>query len=242
MTRQLSISSDDYRKAVALTLTSGLTLSEAIVQVVAPPPDPGKREKPEAFVERYWKGANAQRDVGIMAKRERARGKRRKPDPPPVRPVEGSAVFFTIPAKVPSFNELDKHVGKKIRIKKTWRIAVRVAVDEAGIGCFDGPIALRFVYFEPNRRRDEDNIDSGGRKVIIDGLKHAGVIRNDGQRHVHGMSFSVEKGPYSVIVAIRRIKPRTPVPALPKPRHERAKHGNEEGRQVRVDNGEEAVV
>jgi Holliday junction resolvase RusA-like endonuclease len=219
MKRPLSIDADDYQKAVALTLARpGLKLSDAIVEVVAPPPDPvvAKKEKPKDFVDRFWKGANAKRDVGIMARREKARSKARRREPPPVRPVAPLRQDFRVVGKVPSFNELDKHVGKKIRFKKLWKIAVRVAVDQAGIGSFDGPVFVRFTYYEPNNRRDADNIDSGGRKCILDALKHAGVIPNDTRRFVKGMAFRIEPGPYAVMIAIRRIQPRPTAAQTPK--------------------------
>jgi len=44
-----------------------------------------------------------------------------------------------------------------------------------------------FVWMEPNRRRDPDNIAAGGVKVIFDGLQDAGIIRRDGWEQVRGL-------------------------------------------------------
>ena len=50
------------------------------------------------------------------------------------------------------------------------------------------PIALKFGWFCKNRRKDPDNISSGGRKIILDALVTAGVLRNDGWKDIEGFS------------------------------------------------------
>jgi len=41
-----------------------------------------------------------------------------------------------------------------------------------------------FVWRCPNKRKDKDNIASGGRKIIFDALVEIGVIENDGWKQV----------------------------------------------------------
>jgi len=51
------------------------------------------------------------------------------------------------------------------------------------------PVARAFIHFEwkeRHRLRDPDNIAAGGRKFILDGLVAAGVLVNDGWKHVGG--------------------------------------------------------
>lgn len=51
-----------------------------------------------------------------------------------------------------------------------------------------GLVWMKYTWYEPNKRRDKDNISSFGRKVIQDGLVKAGVLENDGWKHIEGFS------------------------------------------------------
>lgn len=55
-------------------------------------------------------------------------------------------------------------------------------------------VALVITWYEPNSRRDPDNI-MAGQKFILDALVHAGVIPNDSQRYIQGIlhRFRVDK-------------------------------------------------
>ena len=59
----------------------------------------------------------------------------------------------------------------------------------------DKPVRLHFSWYEPNRKRDKDNISSFGRKVIQDALVDCGVLKNDGWKNVVGFTdeFHVDK-------------------------------------------------
>ena len=66
------------------------------------------------------------------------------------------------------------------------------------------PVALTFEWFCKNRRKDPDNISSGGRKIILDALVTAGVLRNDGWKDIEGFSdafFVDAKNPRVVVEA-----------------------------------------
>ena len=54
---------------------------------------------------------------------------------------------------------------------------------------------MEYTWYEPNKRRDKDNISSFGRKVIQDALVGAAVLKDDGWKHVVGFSdrFEVDK-------------------------------------------------
>ena len=54
------------------------------------------------------------------------------------------------------------------------------------------PVTMHYTWIEPNRRRDLDNISSFGRKVIQDSLVTAGILPNDGWKHIAGFSDSFE--------------------------------------------------
>ncbi len=49
-----------------------------------------------------------------------------------------------------------------------------------------GPVRMVYNWYEPNRKRDKDNISSFGRKVIQDALIHGGWLKNDGWKDIAG--------------------------------------------------------
>ena len=55
-------------------------------------------------------------------------------------------------------------------------------------------VVLIITWYEPDRRRDPDNI-MAGQKFILDGLVQASTIPNDGQRHIQGIlhRFDVDR-------------------------------------------------
>lgn len=50
------------------------------------------------------------------------------------------------------------------------------------------PIFIHYVYYEPNKRRDLDNISGYFHKVFQDSLVHSNVISDDGWSYVVGFS------------------------------------------------------
>lgn len=43
-----------------------------------------------------------------------------------------------------------------------------------------GPVVMRYDWYEPNKRRDKDNVSGFGRKIIQDALVSAQFLKNDG--------------------------------------------------------------
>ena len=56
-------------------------------------------------------------------------------------------------------------------------------------------VVLIITWYEPDSRRDIDNIAGGGTKFILDGLVAAGTIPNDSQKYVRGIAhrFKVDR-------------------------------------------------
>lgn len=56
------------------------------------------------------------------------------------------------------------------------------------------PVTLYYYYYEPNRRRDLDNIAGFAHKVIQDSLVKEGILANDGWEYIKGFfdSFHVD--------------------------------------------------
>ena len=55
-------------------------------------------------------------------------------------------------------------------------------------------VELIITWYEPDRRRDPDNI-MAGQKFILDALVQAGVIPNDNQRYIAGITHRFEIDP-----------------------------------------------
>lgn len=70
------------------------------------------------------------------------------------------------------------------------------------------PVWMSYTWYERNRKRDKDNISSGGRKVIQDGLVKAGILKNDGWANIDGFSdqFEVDKHNPRVEIEIEEIR------------------------------------
>ena len=114
---------------------------------------------------------------------------------------------FIIPMKLPGLNEilaaaLNNRYGygdfKKIYTEAAAWSAKRIHPFERAF--------LDITWYEPDRRRDLDNI-AAGKKFICDGLKEAGKISNDGWKQIAGFkdTFEVDKKNPRVEVSIRRL-------------------------------------
>lgn len=59
----------------------------------------------------------------------------------------------------------------------------------------DGPVFMKYRWYEKDRRRDLDNISSYGRKVIQDAMVQCKILPDDGWKYITGFSdeFYVDK-------------------------------------------------
>ena len=57
-------------------------------------------------------------------------------------------------------------------------------IRQAKLQPVDGPVSLHFLWMEPNKKRDKDNIAAGGCKIAIDALVAAGILKNDGWKQI----------------------------------------------------------
>ena len=98
-----------------------------------------------------------------------------------------------IPGTLPGLNQyieaLDKNHYTGAALKKSAQRTVEWCA-KSQLRKFRpvGPVMMKYTWYEPNKRRDKDNISSFGRKVIQDGLVKAGVLENDGWKHIDGFS------------------------------------------------------
>lgn len=119
---------------------------------------------------------------------------------------------FTIFGTLPGLNEFvdanrrNYHAGAKL--KKETQYFVELSAKKALKRWKpEGPVFMRYVWYEPNKRRDKDNISGGGRKIIQDALVSAGYLKNDGWADIIGFSdeFRIDKKTPRIEVEIEEV-------------------------------------
>lgn len=95
----------------------------------------------------------------------------------PVAPVQ--PVTITLPGYRPkSWNTLyaGKHFRTRMQYVEEAHDAVKVALQEHPVTPFTVPVAITITAFYKGQMTDPDNVSA---KLVIDGLRHAGVIVDD---------------------------------------------------------------
>lgn len=92
---------------------------------------------------------------------------------------------FTVKGRLPGYNQLTKgHWAVRQRIKQEAMDLVMWSARTQGIQPVDSKVVVDILCFEPNLRRDDDNVTSGASKVILDALQQMGVLKGDGRKYV----------------------------------------------------------
>lgn len=118
--------------------------------------------------------------------------------------------LLTIPGTLNNLNDYisaertNRHKGAKMKASNGDIVAVAIRQCMRGVK-IEKPVFMEYLWVEPNRRRDKDNISSFGRKVIQDALVQYGVLKDDGWKYVVGFSdkFDVDKKNPRIAVLIR---------------------------------------
>lgn len=117
---------------------------------------------------------------------------------------------LTIPGPLPGTNEIiDAARGNKYASAKQKKDYTELAAWCAVAAKI--PVMRRidvvFHWYEPDKRRDKDNI-SGGAKFVLDGLVEAGVIKKDGWAQIGDLqhTFDVDAANPRVEVEITEIE------------------------------------
>ena len=96
---------------------------------------------------------------------------------------------ITIPGRLPGLNEYTAacrtHAQAGAKMKRDAEMAVKYQLASAMVrgelpDHFREPVELEYSFFEPSRRRDQDNVSSFARKVIQDAMVSQGLLSNDG--------------------------------------------------------------
>ena len=89
----------------------------------------------------------------------------------------------------------NQYKGAKLK-QKNENVVKQAIYEQLGRLCIKNPVRMLYRWYEPNKRRDLDNISAFGRKVIQDALVDTRVLQDDGWRYVKGFQdeFYVDKG------------------------------------------------
>lgn len=89
-----------------------------------------------------------------------------------------------------SANRSNRYKGNSV--KRNNEKSVIFAIRQAKLKKIDKyPVSLEITWYEPNKRRDIDNITFAV-KFILDALVKSGVLENDSQRYVNKISHDVQ--------------------------------------------------
>lgn len=108
---------------------------------------------------------------------------------------------FTIDGKLPNLNDYigamnrNRHVGNKMKQENQQLVCWAIVNSELHQKAFRTPVQISYHFYEPNMRRDPDNVEAFARKVINDALQQMGVIANDNWKGIssHSTFFDVDK-------------------------------------------------
>ena len=109
-------------------------------------------------------------------------------------------MMLTIFGRLPGMNEyinaerLNRYRAANLKAESEQLVAIYAKRDLREWKAH-GPVYMRYTWYEPNSRRDKDNISAYGRKVIQDALVKGGFLAGDGWKHITGFSdeFRVDR-------------------------------------------------
>ena len=102
-----------------------------------------------------------------------------------------------------SANRTHKQLGAKMKKMESERIGWHIKQQLNSVK-IENPVNIVFYWYEPNKKRDLDNISSMGRKLIQDSLVECGVLKNDGWNEIHSIKdeFYTDKDNPRVVVKL----------------------------------------
>lgn len=120
---------------------------------------------------------------------------------------------LTIYGRLPGLNDMieadrrDRRAGNRLKQESQETIRLYILRDLKHLK-IDKPVELHYSFYEPNRRRDLDNISGYAHKVTQDALVASGVLKNDGWSNIVGMkdSFFVDARNPRIEVIMREVE------------------------------------
>lgn len=120
---------------------------------------------------------------------------------------------LVIHGRLPGYNELlaaansDRHIGNQLKQQAQNAVMWHIRQQLRGVH-ISKPVILHYAYWEPNRKRDRDNVSGGAHKIVQDALVKMGVLKNDGWRYVLGstdLDWDVDANDPRVVVMIEEV-------------------------------------
>lgn len=119
---------------------------------------------------------------------------------------------LTIYGRLPGLNDMieadrrDRRAGNRLKQESQETIRLYILRDLKHLK-IEKPVELHYSFYEPNRRRDLDNISGYAHKVTQDALVASGVLKNDGWANIVGMkdSFFVDARNPRIEVIMREV-------------------------------------
>lgn len=103
---------------------------------------------------------------------------------------------LTVQGRLAGMNELlgaaSRHWAARAKLKKTEMERVCWACRQQRLRPVSGRATVSVQCFEPNARRDADNVISGACKIVLDALQVAGILAGDGRRYIRLIQQPVE--------------------------------------------------
>lgn len=120
---------------------------------------------------------------------------------------------LTIYGRLPGLNDMieadrrDRRAGNRLKQESQETIRLYILRDLKHLK-IDKPVELHYSFYEPNRRRDLDNISGYAHKVTQDALVASGVLKNDGWANIVGMkdSFFVDSRNPRIEVIMKEVE------------------------------------
>lgn len=120
------------------------------------------------------------------------------------------SAYIFIPTRLPGLNDYIKaERGNKYAaaaLKKNTEMKLLLYIKRQCKVQFTRPVVMVYVWTEPDRRRDKDNI-AWAKKLVQDALVKAGVLQGDGWRHIEEFTdrFKVDKQNPGVGITIEEV-------------------------------------
>ena len=87
------------------------------------------------------------------------------------------------------------HYRKAADMKRNDEDIVKWSAIKTLHGTIKTPVIMHYLWIEPNRKRDLDNISSYGRKIIQDALVKIHLLPGDGWAHIRGFTDDFDVDP-----------------------------------------------
>lgn len=120
---------------------------------------------------------------------------------------------LVISDRLPSLNEYQyacrSHYTKGADMKRQWIMIVSAYINQQLRDIhIDKKVVIKYKWYEPNKKRDLDNIAGFGKKVIQDALVESEILKNDGWGYIGGFSdeFFIDKENPRIEVYIEEIE------------------------------------